>query len=89
MAPLHTTTSLSEITAKLETFWASHPGMGTQENWLRGMGWDERLLPGGMPTVKDLPADQYVALWRTDFGCVWVSEKILGLLPDPLPAPPK
>ena len=89
LVQVYNTTSLSEITAKIEAYLGLHPDMGTQENWVIGMGWDQRLLPGGMPTAQDLPADLYVALWRTDFHCLWVSEKVLGLLPNPLPAAPE
>jgi predicted amidohydrolase YtcJ len=38
--------------------------------------------------INDLFKDQYVMLDRVDVHCIWVSEKVLSLLPNPIPEVP-
>jgi predicted amidohydrolase YtcJ len=77
-----------EIRARIADYGVSHPTAGTRERWVIGTGWDQSLLPGGMPSAKDLPKDLYILLHRTDLHCFWVSPPVLALLPSPLPAAP-
>ncbi|KAJ6258307.1 hypothetical protein Dda_6347 [Drechslerella dactyloides] len=68
-------------------------GNGTRENWIQGNGWDQAYFDGEMPTADDLAvnprlANLYIALFRVDVHCVWVSEAVIRLLSDPLPPSP-
>ncbi|KAK6338616.1 hypothetical protein TWF696_009427 [Orbilia brochopaga] len=70
-----------------------YPSRGTRENWIQGNGWDQAYFDGKMPTAGDLAVDArlkdlYIALFRVDVHCVWVSEAVLRLLGDPLPPSP-
>ena len=78
----------TEIAERIHDYLRLHPTAGTKDNWIKGTGWDQSLLPAGMPSAADLPKDLYVALYRTDLHCVWVSPPVLALLPSPLPPSP-
>ncbi|KAK6498388.1 hypothetical protein TWF481_010979 [Arthrobotrys musiformis] len=69
-------------------------GYGTREKWVLGGGWDQENFGGKMPTAEDIVRHytlrgKYIALYRVDVHCIWVSPAVMKLLPDPLPpAPP-
>ncbi|KAF2274346.1 uncharacterized protein EI97DRAFT_460209 [Westerdykella ornata] len=80
---------LEEVKRRLKGYKEGKPEAGTREFWLRGVGWDQDEF-GRWPVASDLEIDetfkdQYVMLDRIDVHCIWVSEKVLSLLPSPLP----
>ncbi|KAK6360936.1 hypothetical protein TWF730_007051 [Orbilia blumenaviensis] len=80
---------ISSILAYLE----KNPTHGTREKWVQGTGWDQAYFGGNMPSAEDLVSnplltDLYIALYRIDVHCIWVSPAVLRLLPDPLPPIP-
>lgn len=105
--------SFEEVRSRVVDYVKSHPGTGTRDNWIRGVGWDQMAL-GAMPTAVSILKDlhirevdiavlmryqdmldkddalkaQYIMLDRVDVHCVWVSQAVLGLLPDDLPDVP-
>ncbi|KAI2639980.1 amidohydrolase [Xylaria nigripes] len=84
--------SMSEVRERVRAYVDEHPGVGTAQEWIRGVGWDQMAL-GVMPTADDLAADNdfknlYIMLDRVDVHCIWVSQAILNLLPDDLPDVP-
>ncbi|KIN07713.1 hypothetical protein OIDMADRAFT_99766 [Oidiodendron maius Zn] len=90
------TRSIDDVRTRIKDFLKTHKGegYGTREKWIRGVGWDQTHFGGVMPTAKELGQDPtltnlYIMLDRVDVHCVWTSQKVLDLLPDPLPdAPP-
>ncbi|KAL2065671.1 hypothetical protein VTL71DRAFT_3341 [Oculimacula yallundae] len=88
--------SMEEVRGRVGSFMKAHQGegYGTREKWIRGIGWDQAFFGGVMPTAKELAEDPalanlYIALDRVDVHCVLTSQKVLDLLPNPLPeAPP-
>ncbi|PBP28539.1 amidohydrolase 3, partial [Diplocarpon rosae] len=88
--------SMEEVRRRIGGFLEAHEGegYGTRQKWVRGIGWDQAFFGGIMPTAKDLAEDPelselYIMLDRVDVHCVLVSQKVLDLLPSPLPkAPP-
>ncbi|KAI3316599.1 amidohydrolase [Xylariaceae sp. AK1471] len=79
-------TSMDEVRARVRGYVNEHPGAGTAQEWIRGVGWDQMAL-GAMPTAEDLAADKdlkdlYIMLDRVDVHCIWVSQAVLNLLPD-------
>ncbi|CZT51073.1 related to amidohydrolase family protein [Rhynchosporium secalis] len=88
--------SMEEVRKRIIAFLEAHKqdGYGTREKWIRGIGWDQAFFGGVMPTAKELAedsalADLYIMLDRVDVHCVLTSQKVLNLLPNPLPeAPP-
>ncbi|KAH8601773.1 amidohydrolase family-domain-containing protein [Bisporella sp. PMI_857] len=94
--PLYGAENIDEVISRVKKFLADHAGegYGTRKKWVRGIGWDQAHFGGVMPTAKDLGADPaladlYIMLDRVDVHCVWTSQKVLDLLPSPLPdAPP-
>ncbi|KAF2730939.1 amidohydrolase 3 [Polyplosphaeria fusca] len=85
--------SMDEVKQRLVDYKTSHPEAGTSAQWLRGVGWDQANFGGRWPLAPDLEIgenfkDQYVMLDRVDVHCVWVSNKVLDLLPSPLPDVP-
>ncbi|KAI5803605.1 amidohydrolase family-domain-containing protein [Peziza echinospora] len=92
--------SVEETQSRLTAHLAAHPALGTRQNWLRGIGWDQQLLtdlPPGTPFptaallthASPLLADKFIMLDRVDVHCVWVSPAVLALLtPDQQTTPP-
>ncbi|KAF2644553.1 amidohydrolase 3 [Massarina eburnea CBS 473.64] len=85
--------SMDELKSRLLQYKSVHQDVGTSEQWLRGVGWDQANFKGKWPISKDLEIDSnfkdlYVMLDRVDVHCIWVSEKVLSLLPEPLPNVP-
>ncbi|KAJ4299520.1 hypothetical protein N0V90_004765 [Kalmusia sp. IMI 367209] len=92
-ADLFGSESLDETRTWLLEYKESHKEAGTSEQWLRGVGWDQAKFNGKWPVAKDLEIggsfkDLYVMLDRVDVHCIWVSEKVLSLLPKPFPQVP-
>ncbi|KAG9194047.1 hypothetical protein G6011_04082 [Alternaria panax] len=78
--------SMDEVQKRLVEYKAARPEKGSSEQWLRGVGWDQAHFEGRWPTAADLKIDDifknlYVMLDRVDVHCIWVSEKVLDLLP--------
>ncbi|KAA8912343.1 amidohydrolase family-domain-containing protein [Sphaerosporella brunnea] len=87
---LHDARGFTEIHALIGAYRQLHPGAGSRQSWIIGMGWDQSHLPHGLlPSAKDLPADLYILLHRIDFHCIWVSPPVLSLLGPQIPAPPE
>ncbi|KAH9206251.1 amidohydrolase family-domain-containing protein [Leptodontidium sp. 2 PMI_412] len=88
--------SMEEVRRRIRAFLETHKGegYGSREKWIRGIGWDQAFFGGVMPTAKELAEDPalanlYIMLDRVDVHCVLTSQKVLDLLPNPLPeAPP-
>ncbi|KAK4195927.1 putative metal dependent amidohydrolase [Triangularia verruculosa] len=69
--------------------------VGSEGNWIRGVGWDQGVLREGMPTADWLSDDEelkdkFFMLDRVDVHCTWVSQAVLNLLdldslPDEVP----
>ncbi|KAK3937890.1 putative amidohydrolase YtcJ [Diplogelasinospora grovesii] len=86
--------SVEEILSRLRAYVDSHPGAGSKDEWVRGIGWDQMAL-GGMPTADMLESDPrlkglYMMLDRVDVHCTWVSQPVLSLfapgdIPDEVP----
>ncbi|KAH8785516.1 amidohydrolase [Diaporthe sp. PMI_573] len=79
-------TSLKDAKDRLTAYILAHEGVGSREDWIRGVGWDQMVM-GEMPTAAML-ADfdgLYIMLDRVDVHCIWVSQAVLDLLPDDLP----
>ncbi|KAI5802998.1 amidohydrolase family-domain-containing protein [Geopyxis carbonaria] len=86
---LYDTRSLHDVRKAISEYLTLHPGSGTKDNWIKGIGWDQAHFPNGdMPSASDLPSDLYIMLDRVDVHCTWVSSAVLSLLPSPLPSPP-
>ncbi|OTB07089.1 hypothetical protein M426DRAFT_54226 [Hypoxylon sp. CI-4A] len=84
--------SLDEARARVRKYVDENPSVGSKEEWLRGVGWDQMAL-GKMPTADDLAADEefkdlYIMLDRVDVHCIWVSQAVLDLLPESIPDVP-
>ncbi|GAP83212.1 putative amidohydrolase 3 [Rosellinia necatrix] len=82
-------TTMDEVRGRVRRYVDEHPGAGTAQEWIRGIGWDQMTL-GAMPTAEDLAADEdlknlYIMLDRVDVHCIWVSQAVLDLLPEDLP----
>lgn len=43
-------TSVKEAKERLTAYLVTHEGVGSKENWIRGVGWDQMVL-GEMPTA--------------------------------------
>ncbi|KAF1846283.1 uncharacterized protein K460DRAFT_339377 [Cucurbitaria berberidis CBS 394.84] len=85
--------SMTEIKERLVEYKAKNLEVGTNEQWLRGVGWDQAKFEGRWPTSSDLEIDDtfkdlFVMLDRVDVHCIWVSDKVLSLLPSSLPEIP-
>ncbi|KAF2677382.1 amidohydrolase 3 [Lentithecium fluviatile CBS 122367] len=85
--------SMDEVQKRLVQYKALRQEAGTSEQWLRGVGWDQANFEGKWPVAKDLEIndkfkDLYVMLDRVDVHCIWVSDKVLSLLPNPTPEVP-
>ncbi|KAJ0120324.1 hypothetical protein J7T55_001182 [Diaporthe amygdali] len=78
--------SIKEATDRLTAYVSAHQGVGSRDNWIRGVGWDQMVL-GEMPTAAMLAdfSGLYIMLDRVDVHCIWVSQAVLDLLPDDLP----
>ncbi|KAI0141709.1 amidohydrolase [Xylariaceae sp. FL1272] len=81
--------SMDDVRSRVRSYVEDHPGVGTAQEWVRGVGWDQMAL-GAMPTAEDLASDEklqdlYIMLDRVDVHCIWVSQAVLDLLPDDLP----
>ncbi|KAJ2989467.1 hypothetical protein NUW58_g3453 [Xylaria curta] len=81
--------TMDEVRGRVRQYINDHPGAGTAQEWIRGVGWDQMAL-GAMPTAADLAADKdlkdlYIMLDRVDVHCIWVSQAVLDLLPEDLP----
>ncbi|KAE8442158.1 hypothetical protein EG329_003809 [Mollisiaceae sp. DMI_Dod_QoI] len=93
---LYDSKSMDEVRTRIKQFLEKHrgEGYGARDKWIRGIGWDQKYFEGVMPTAKELAVDPalsdlYIMLDRVDVHCVLTSQKVLDLLPDPLPeAPP-
>ncbi|KUJ14355.1 uncharacterized protein LY89DRAFT_708723 [Mollisia scopiformis] len=93
---LYDAKSMEEVRVRIREFLSRHEGegYGTRDKWVRGIGWDQKYFGGVMPTAEELAidpelSDLYIMLDRVDVHCVLTSQKVLDLLPDPLPeAPP-
>lgn len=84
---------MDEVKTRLAGYLQSHKGVGTKDDWARGIGWDQMALGGTYPTAADLEDDErfkglYIMLDRVDVHCVWVSQAVLDLLPADLPDVP-
>ncbi|KAF2124565.1 amidohydrolase 3 [Dothidotthia symphoricarpi CBS 119687] len=84
---------MREVKRRLVEYQQERPETGTSEQWLRGVGWDQANFDGEWPVSSDLEIDNafkdlYVMLDRVDVHCIWVSEKVLSLLPSYLPDMP-
>lgn len=84
--------SLDDASDRIKKYLTTHPTEGTKEEWIRGNGWDQAAF-GRMPVAQDFEADpalkgRYIMLNRVDSHCVWVSQAVLDLLPDPIPKVP-
>ncbi|CAO2649881.1 Nn.00g011730.m01.CDS01 [Neocucurbitaria sp. VM-36] len=82
--------TMIEVKERLVEYKSRRPEVGTKEQWLRGVGWDQAKFEGKWPTSSDLEIDDtfkdlFVMLDRVDVHCIWVSEKVLSLLPSSLP----
>ena len=89
---LYHSKSLSETLGRVNKYVMSHPGIGSKEDWIVGTGWDQAAF-GRWPTASDFDSDdllkdKYVMLFRVDGHCMWVSNSVLKLLPDPIPKIP-
>ncbi|KAJ4368577.1 hypothetical protein N0V86_009484 [Didymella sp. IMI 355093] len=85
--------SMAEVQDRLVQYKTAHPEEGTSQHWIRGVGWDQAHFGGAWPVTSDLEIgeafkEQYVMLDRVDVHCIWVSDKVLELLPSPLPEVP-
>ncbi|CAE7030490.1 hypothetical protein CFE70_004189 [Pyrenophora teres f. teres 0-1] len=85
--------SMDEVKRRLIEYKKRRPERGASDQWLRGVGWDQAHFDGQWPTSSDLEIskdfkDLYVMLDRVDVHCIWVSEKVLSLLPSVLPDVP-
>ncbi|KAI0012483.1 amidohydrolase family-domain-containing protein [Xylariaceae sp. FL0662B] len=81
--------SMDDARSRVRRYVDENPGVGSEGEWVRGVGWDQMVL-GRMPTANDLAADEalrdlYIMLDRVDVHCVWVSQAVLNLLPDSIP----
>ncbi|KAH8671371.1 amidohydrolase [Xylariales sp. PMI_506] len=81
--------SFQDIKDRIGTYLAENPEAGSQDEWVRGVGWDQMAL-GRMPTAADFTGDEnleglYIMLDRVDVHCIWVSQAVLDLLPESLP----
>ncbi|KAF2822562.1 amidohydrolase 3 [Ophiobolus disseminans] len=79
-------TSMQEVQARLVHYKENRPETGTHEQWLRGVGWDQAHFNGEWPVSDDIEMqasfqELYVMLDRVDVHCIWVSNKVLSLLP--------
>ncbi|KAH8723856.1 amidohydrolase 3 [Phaeosphaeriaceae sp. PMI808] len=82
-------TSMQEVQQRLVQYKMERSEAGTQKQWLRGVGWDQAHFNGQWPTSDDLEIDSffqdlYVMLDRVDVHCIWVSNRVLQLLPKKL-----
>lgn len=89
---LYDSGSLEESLGRLRDWVKIHPELGDKNDWILGSGWNQMDF-GRMPLASDLEAQRdlkgkYVMLYRVDAHCIWVSESVLGLLPDPIPEVP-
>ncbi|KAI0386852.1 amidohydrolase family-domain-containing protein [Hypomontagnella monticulosa] len=85
-------TSMDDARSRVRDYVDQNPNVGSKEEWLRGVGWDQMAL-GKMPTADDLAADKqlkdlYIMLDRVDVHCIWVSQAVLNLLPESIPDVP-
>ncbi|OCK79779.1 hypothetical protein K432DRAFT_382766 [Lepidopterella palustris CBS 459.81] len=85
--------SMGEVLERVHEYRKGNERVGSREEWIRGVGWDQAMFGGNMPMAQDLENDPqlrgaYIMLDRIDVHCVWVSEAVLRLLPDPLPEVP-
>ncbi|KUI58529.1 Putative amidohydrolase YtcJ [Cytospora mali] len=81
--------SIEEAKDRLAIYLSNHKDVGTKDDWIRGIGWDQMAL-GEMPTAAMLENDErfrglYIMLDRVDVHCTWVSQAVLDLLPEDLP----
>lgn len=77
--------SIKDAKDRLAAYILAHEGVGSSENWIRGVGWDQMTM-GEMPTAAMLDDFDglYIMLDRVDVHCIWVSQAVLDLLPDDL-----
>ncbi|KAI1211617.1 amidohydrolase family-domain-containing protein [Annulohypoxylon truncatum] len=85
-------TSMDDVRSRVLSYVDENPKAGSEEEWLRGVGWDQMAL-GKMPTADDLAVDKkledlYIMLDRVDVHCIWVSQAVLDLLPESIPDVP-
>ncbi|KAK6497208.1 hypothetical protein TWF506_004683 [Arthrobotrys conoides] len=85
--------TVPQIITSILTYLEKDPTYGTRSKWVLGTGWDQAYFGGKMPTAEDLVSNPlltnlYIALYRVDVHCMWVSPAVLRLLPDPLPPTP-
>lgn len=45
----------AEVKIRIKDYLLTHPGYGTKEKWIRGIGWDQAYFGGMMPTAVDIP----------------------------------
>jgi predicted amidohydrolase YtcJ len=84
--------SLDDTKDRIKSYLVQHPTEGTKAEWIRGIGWDQAAF-GRMPNAEDFESDaalkgKYIMLSRVDSHCVWVSQAVLNLLPNPIPQVP-
>ncbi|KAK6514594.1 hypothetical protein TWF281_004792 [Arthrobotrys megalospora] len=85
--------TIPQIISSVLAYLEKNPAHGSREKWILGTGWDQAYFGGNMPSAEDLVSnplltDLYIALYRVDVHCMWVSPAVLRLLPDPLPPTP-
>ncbi|GAA6058872.1 hypothetical protein JCM10212_002816 [Sporobolomyces blumeae] len=87
-------TSVSEIRDRIAAFIEATPGLKSDKaKFILGLGWDQTKFTdtdGEFPTAADLEKDprlvgRPIYLKRIDVHALWVSPKILSLLPPALP----
>ncbi|KAF3290038.1 hypothetical protein TWF132_007234 [Orbilia oligospora] len=85
--------TVPQIITSILNYLEKDPTYGTRSKWVLGTGWDQAYFGGNMPTAEDLISNPlltnlYIAIYRVDVHCIWVSPAVLRLLPDPLPPTP-
>jgi len=49
-------TSLKDAKDRLTAYILAHEGVGSREDWIRGVGWDQMVM-GEMPTAVGMPSN--------------------------------
>jgi predicted amidohydrolase YtcJ len=91
-AQLYGSKDLDDVLERTRKYMDANPGIGSREDWISGMGWDQAVF-GRMPQTSDfdkIPSlrNKYILLYRVDIHCIWVSKSVADLLPSPIPQVP-
>ncbi|KLU92096.1 amidohydrolase [Magnaporthiopsis poae ATCC 64411] len=81
--------SFDEVNRRILAYIDAHPGAGSSNSWIRGVGWDQMAL-GGMPAADFFDKEGklkglFIMVDRVDVHCSWVSRAVLDLLPADTP----